>query len=190
MQVRQLVPTPRIDHVRPFLHLVLLLVYHEALIGEHRADIVLLLLPTDDEDLVLGLDRGEVRGQQVGVAERDLDRGLRVQLVNEERLLLVGVVVEARLDGGKDVVGLEGDHVVEETAEFVGFGFDFDRGSGVAMDVLYVRADLVFEVLHILLQLRNDVLLLEDLQVLFALIEFYHILDSLIDAVLETLQFV
>lgn len=58
------------------------------------------------------------------------------------------------------------------------------------MDVLDVRADLVFEVLHILLQLRNEVLLLEDLQVLFILIEFYHILDSLIYTVLETLQFV
>ena len=58
------------------------------------------------------------------------------------------------------------------------------------MDVLDVRADLVFEVLHILLQLRNDVLLLEDLQVLLILIEFYHILDSLIDTILETLQFV
>lgn len=126
MQVRQLVPTPRVDHVRPFLHLVLLLVHHEAFVGKHRADVVLLLLTTDEKDLVLGLNCGEVRGEQVGIAERDLDGGLRVQLVDEERLLLVAVVVEAWLDGGKDVVGLEGDHIVEETAEFVGFGFYFD----------------------------------------------------------------
>lgn len=76
---------------------------------------------------------------------------------------------------------------MQETAKFIGFGFDLNGGTGIMLDVLDMTTDLVFDILHSVIQIRNDMLLLENFQELFALIEFDYILDYLIDAVLEAL---
>lgn len=53
-----------------------------------------------------------------------------------------------------------------------------------------MAANFVLEVLHVVLQLRNYMLLLQDFQVLLALVELYQVLDPLIYAILETLQLI
>jgi hypothetical protein len=46
----------RINHVTSLLNFILLFINNEALIRKHRSDIILLLLTTDEEDFVLGLN--------------------------------------------------------------------------------------------------------------------------------------
>lgn len=50
-----------------------------------------------------------------------------------------------------------------------------------------MTANLVLKLLHIVLKLRNNVLLLKNFQMLFTLVQFYQVLDPLIDAILESL---
>jgi len=69
--------------------------------------------------------------------------------MNEKRLLLIAEVMKSWLDGGQDVVGLEADYVVEEASEFVGFGLDFNKGTGISLDVINMASNLVLKVLHI-----------------------------------------
>jgi hypothetical protein len=57
--------------------------------------------------------------QNVGVADWNLRRRLRVQLVDVQRFLVFVIVVESGFNTGEDVVGLETDHVVQESTEFV-----------------------------------------------------------------------
>ena len=67
------------------------------------------------------MDRREVLSKQVGISDGDLNCGLRIKLMDEKGFLLIAVVVESWLDGGKDVVGFKADHIMEESSEFVSF---------------------------------------------------------------------
>lgn len=117
---------PSIVHKCSLLHLIGPLIDHIAFIWKNWADIVLFFLSSDEKYFVLGLDRCELLWQDVMVPDRDLDRSLGVKLVNEQRFLLIVVVVETRLDRGQNVVWFERNHVVKETAEFIYFAFYLD----------------------------------------------------------------
>lgn len=181
---------PGIDHVRSFLYLVLLLVNNKALVRKDRSDIIFLLFSSNEEDLVLSLDRREVLGKDVRVSQRDLHSGLSVQLMDEQRLLLVAVVVQSRLDWGQDVIWLEADHIVQESPKLVSFGPDFYWWSCVSLYVLNMATNFAFEVFHVMFQIWNYVLLLQNFQKLFALVQFNQILNSLVDAILKAFELI
>ena len=69
-------------HVGAPLSLVSLLVDHEAVSGNDCANLVFFLLSTDAEHLVMDLDRGEILGEDLSVAQTDLRRCLRRQFVD------------------------------------------------------------------------------------------------------------
>lgn len=91
--MRELVPGAGIVHKCSFLDFVRALVDHVALIRKHRSDVVLLLLSSDEENLVLGLDGSELLRQDIVVPYCDFDCGLSVQLMNEQRFLFLVIVV-------------------------------------------------------------------------------------------------
>lgn len=135
------------------MNFVFLLVDYEALVRENRADIVLFLLSTNKEYFILRLNRSEILRKYVSIPQRNLNCGLSVQLVDEQRLLLIAVIVEPGLDRSQDVVWLKTNHIVQEASELVSLRFDLDRWTSISLDVLDVAADFVFKVLHVVLQL-------------------------------------
>lgn len=58
---------PWVDHEGSLLDLVSLFVDDVALVGEHRTNIVLFLLTTNEEDLILSLNRSELLWEDIGV---------------------------------------------------------------------------------------------------------------------------
>lgn len=53
-----------------------------------------------------------------------------------------------------------------------------------------MTANLVLKLFHVVFKFRDDVLLLKHFQMLLALVEFYQVLNSLVDAILEALELV
>ena len=53
--------------------------------------------------------------------------------MDEQRLLLLIVIMKTRLDACKDIVGLKANDVVEEAPELVNFRFDFDDWASVLL---------------------------------------------------------
>jgi hypothetical protein len=79
---------------------------------------------------------------------------------------------------------------MKEASELIGLGFNLNGRPGIALYVLDMASNLILEVLHIMLKLGNDMFLLKDLQVFLGLIELYQVLNSLINAILESFQFI
>lgn len=122
MQVSKLVPGTRRFHRGETLKLTLLLVEHPEVIEHHRAEIVLLFLATAHVDLVKHLNGRKFAGQLVNVRQIDLDGLLSGKLVDIHMAVFLVPVVESGLLRLQDIVGLEADDVLEETAELVRLG--------------------------------------------------------------------
>lgn len=118
--MRQLVARSGIDHVCSFMYLILLLVDYEAFVGKDGSNVILLLLTTNEKDLVLCLNRRKILRKQIGVSQRNLYGCLRIQLVDEKRFLLIAVVVKTRFDRRQDIIRFEANNIVEEAAELIG----------------------------------------------------------------------
>ena len=74
---------------------------------------------------------------------------------------------------------------MKKTSKLVRFRPDLDRWPRIPLDILNMTTNFSLKIFHIVLQLRNHMLLLKDFQKFLALIEFDKILNPLIDATLE-----
>ena len=83
--------------------------------------------------------------------------------MDEQTFLLFIVVVQARFDGRKNVIWLEGNHVMEETSEFVYFWLNLNLWSGIYLHCINVRVDHIFELVISLIEVEYVMLLLKDL---------------------------
>lgn len=73
-------------------------------------------------------------------------------------------IVKAGLLRLKDKVGLEAQHVVQESSEFVDFTADIDQGTGVFLDKAAVILEAGSELLCTLLVVVQVALLLQDVE--------------------------
>ena len=89
------------------------------------------------------------------------------------------------LDTGEDVVGLEADDVVEEATELISLRLDLDGGASIFADKFDVRVHLGLKILHLALNLVDEVLLLKHVQELLALVQLRLHLDTVGNVLLE-----
>jgi hypothetical protein len=144
-------------------YLVGLLINDICLVGVHTFDVVLSLLTTDDEDLILSLDRGGLRWEFVPVSKLNALCRLTGQLMNVKLLGVFIEIVQPWPAWRQDIVRLEADHVVEEAAEFVNLALDLDVGSRVLLEEGVVLIDLHLKLIELVLVVFNCLFLLQDL---------------------------
>lgn len=147
VELGQLVAALPVFHRRSPLNLERLFVQHQAVVSDNSPNLVLTELAADQEDFVLRLDAGKAARHNLCVADADLLGALVVQVVNLNHLELFVVVVKTRLLGLKDEVRLEGQDVMQESAEFVYLALDLDNGSGVVLHEVAVELHFVPELL-------------------------------------------
>ena len=150
MEMRQLMPTLPILHRRFPLHLKRLLIQHQTISRHNSPYFIFFQLPTNQENLILRLNTSERFRHNLMISNRDGECALVVEVVHEHHFELFVVVVEAGLLRLEDEVGLEGEDVVEEAAEFVDFAFDFDDGAGVVLHEAAVAFHFLVEFLSFL----------------------------------------
>ena len=190
MEVRQLVTGSSVIHECALLHFVSEFIDYVALVGKHRSDVIFFFLSTDEENLVLALDRSEFLGQNIGVSDRNFNSGLGVQLVDEQTFMFLVVVVQPWLDTRQNVVRLERDYVVEETSELVNLRFHLDLWSGIDLHGVDMRVDHILELVVPLLKVVDKMLLLENLKVALGGIEDLQFFDIRLNFLLELRKFV
>lgn len=82
MQVGQLVSRASVNHWRPALCLISLLVNHEAIVCYNCANLVFFLFTANTEDFAVYLDARKVFWKNLCVAQTDLHCCLRCKIVN------------------------------------------------------------------------------------------------------------
>ena len=80
--------------------------------------------------------------------------------MNEQLLLLLGIVVKSRLDGSHDVVRLEAHDIVQKAAELVSLRLHLDLRTSITAHRFNVLANRQFQLLHAHLELIDKVFLL------------------------------
>ena len=145
VEMSQLMTTPRMVHKGFLFYFVGLFVYDVAFIGKDRSNIILFLLPSNEENLILRLNGRKLIWKNISIPHPNLDSTLGIQLMNKERLLLFIIIMQSWFDTGEDVVWFKADHVVQETSEFVYFTFDFDHWSSVFLNKVDVLTNFRFE---------------------------------------------
>ena len=78
----ELVTTTAVLHQSTSLSFVCLFVYNEAVVSDNSSDFVFLFLSTDAEYLVVDLNTDKVFGKDISVAQTDLCRSLRGQIMD------------------------------------------------------------------------------------------------------------
>ena len=137
----------RVLHCCSRHHFIGLLINYICLCGINAFDLIFTLFTTYNEYLILSLNRGELLGQSISVAQLNALSGLTGKLMNIEFLSLLIEIVKTRTARRQDIVGLKADHVVQKPAEFVNFTFHLDVGSRVLLEKRVVLVNLCFQVI-------------------------------------------
>lgn len=148
--MRKLVSSSCCFHRGKTFELTLLLVQDPEVVEHDRSEVILFLLASAHVDFVEHLDGSKFTRQFLDVGKLDLHSLLGGKLMDVHMAVFLIPVVKSRLLRLEDVVGLEGDDVLEETAEFVGLGRDTNLGAGILRHLNVVCFDGLIDLLGIL----------------------------------------
>ena len=147
---------------------------------DHCADFILLLLTSDTEYLVVNLDRYEIFGKDLGIAQGDLLCRLRDEFVDHHLTVCSVIIVETRFVLTQNKIRLEADYVMEETSELVDFRANNDVGSSVVGQVFLMTLHLLLQTLTSFPQITDLVTKLEHGKELALLGQIFLIFDPLL----------
>ncbi len=112
VQVSQLMTWARILHGCTGNYFVSLLINHVGLSRVNTLDFILTFLSTDNKDLVLSLDWGELLRQSVSVAQLNALCCLTWKLMDVKFFSFFIEIVKARAARCQDIIGLKADNVM------------------------------------------------------------------------------
>ena len=110
--------------------------------------------------------------------------------MDEKRFLLIAEIVESRFYRSQNIVRLKAYDIMQKAAKFISFRFNFDWWASISLNIFNMHANFIFEILHVVFELSYYVFLLQNFKMLLSLIQFDQVLNSLINAILESFQLV
>ena len=151
-----------ISHRGLSLNFICLLVDDEGVLCYDCSNLILFLLSADAEHLVMDLDACKVPWQNIGVAQSNLWCGLRLQVMDHQLRIGFVIVMKAWLFLWQNEIGLEADHIVQETAELIDLTAHNYIWPGVVLKISIVhlyglleRVTLPGKVLNLIAKLKN-----------------------------------
>lgn len=100
----------------------------------------------------MDLDRSEVFGQDFGVSESDLGRGLGRKLMDHQLSVCIVVVVKTRFVLTEDKIWLEADYIMKESSKLVNLASNNDVWARVFVEVQLMLLNMLFKGLTLLSQ--------------------------------------
>jgi hypothetical protein len=170
MKMGQLVATSGIIHKSSFFDTISLFIDNITLIGKYWSNVIFFFFSTDKENFILSLNRSKFLRKNICISYRNFNGSLGVQLVDKKTFLLFIVIMQPRLYTGQNIIGLKTNHIMKKSSEFIYFGFYFDDRSRIFLNKIDMIPNFRFEFCIFTFKFLNEMFLLKDFQILFALI--------------------
>lgn len=91
--------------------------------------------------------------------------------MNKQRFLLLRVIVQSRFNRSQNIIRLKANNIIQESPELVHLRLNIDHGPSIFLHKFNMLVDLGQEVIILDLEVRQQMLLLQDIQELLAIIE-------------------